>query len=86
MEIFLAVSGMALMPYAPSLSDGSPDIENLRVFICKTGLPFISNRGVWHSVQYPKGESNSSYLPVGNDLIENDLESFELGEKLILTI
>jgi ureidoglycolate hydrolase len=85
-EIFFPVEGMALMPYAPSLSDGSPDIDNFQVFICKAGLPFISNRGVWHWVPYPIGESFSSYLLVENDLIENDLESYELGERLILKI
>ncbi len=85
-EIFFPVKGMALMPYAPTLRDGSPDIDNLRVFICKEGLPFISNRGVWHWVPYPLGESFSSYLLVEEDLIENDLESFELGERLRLTI
>ncbi len=79
-EIFFPVGGVALMPFAPDLPDGNPDIEKMRVFTCIPGKPFIGGKGVWHIFPFPLEERYEAYNIVEKEIIENDLEIFELDE------
>ena len=78
-EIFFPVRGTACMPFAPSLPDGNPDIDGMKVFICREGHPFTAERGVWHLFPFPVTENYASYLIVERELIDHDLESREIA-------
>jgi ureidoglycolate hydrolase len=79
-ELFFPVHGIGLMPFAPSLHDGEPDIENMRVFICVPGRPFIGGRGVWHLFPFPVEDRYDAFNIVMRELIDEDLENRELGK------
>lgn len=81
-EIFFPVKGHAAMIFATSKADGSPDMSSLRAFILSPGRPFISNRGIWHWVPFPLGDSWESFLLVEKDLIDSDLETRNLPEQV----
>jgi ureidoglycolate hydrolase len=85
-EIFFPVRGAALMPFAPTLPDGSPDIANIRVFVCGEGAPFTCERGVWHLFPFPVGERYDSYVIVERALIEEDLEVVALKEPVRIVL
>jgi ureidoglycolate hydrolase len=77
-EIFFPVRGTGFMPFAPSLDDGTPDVENIKVFICSEGHPFTVERDVWHLFPFPVEKQYDSYLVVEKELIKNDLEMYDL--------
>jgi len=77
-EIFFPVKGTGLMPFTTSMNDGTPDIENIKVFICSAGHPFTVERDVWHLFPFPVEDQYDSYLVVEKDLIENDLVMYDL--------
>jgi ureidoglycolate hydrolase len=85
-EIFFPVKGTALMPFAPTLPDGSPDTERIRVFVCGEGEPFTCERGVWHLFPFPVGERYDSYVIVEKALIEEDLEAVTLKEPVRIVL
>ena len=85
-EIFFPVGGAALMPFAPTLPDGSPDVANLRVFVCVESVPFTCERGVWHLFPFPIGERYDSYVIVEKALIEEDLEVVGLKEPIRIAL
>lgn len=85
-EIFFPAGGTALMPFAPTLPDGSPDAANLRVFVCVEGVPFTCERGVWHLFPFPIGERYDSYVIVEKALIEEDLEVVTLKEPVRVSL
>jgi ureidoglycolate lyase len=85
-EIFFPVNGLGLMPFAPSLPDGSPDLEGVRVFICRPGQPFIGERGVWHLFPFPLEDRYDSYNICMRELIEEDLETTELSTPIRIVL
>ena len=85
-EIFFPVRGAALMPFAPTLPDGSPDIANVRVFVCGEDGPFTCERGVWHLFPFPVGERYDSWVIVERALIEEDLEVVTLKEPVRIVL
>ena len=85
-EIFFPVHGAALMPFALSLPDGKPDLENVEVFLCNEGVPFTCERGVWHLFPFPIGERFDSYVIVEKALIEEDLRVIQLGDPIRLLL
>jgi ureidoglycolate hydrolase len=85
-EIFFPVEGTAFMPFAPTLSDGRPDIEQMEVFICREGHPFTAERGVWHLFPFPVTERYASYLLVDRELIERDLETVTLSDPVAISL
>ncbi len=85
-EIFFPVKGAALMPFAPTLPDGSPDTEDIRVFVCGEGAPFTCERGVWHLFPFPIGERYDSYVIVEKALIEEDLEVVALKDPVRIAL
>ena len=85
-EIFFPVKGTGLMPFAPSLEDGTPDVENIKVFICRAGHPFTAERDVWHLFPFPVEDQYDSYLVVEKDLIENDLIMHDLKSPIRIVL
>jgi len=85
-EIFFPVKGVALMPFAPTLSDGSPDAANIQVFVCGEGAPFTCERGVWHLFPFPVGERYDSYVIVEKALIEEDHVVVSLKEPVRIAL
>lgn len=85
-EIFFPVQGTAFMPFAPTLPNGNPDIDNMQVFICREGHPFTVERGVWHLFPFPVTEQYSSYLLVDKTLIEEDLETFDIEDPVRIAL
>jgi ureidoglycolate hydrolase len=85
-EIFFPVEGTAFMPFAPTLSDGRPDIEHMEVFICREGHPFTAERGVWHLFPFPVTERYASYLLVDRELIEKDLETITFSDPVVISL
>jgi len=81
-ELFFPVRGTGLMPFAPSLPDGEPDLERMRVFICLPGRPFIGGRGVWHLFPFPVEDRYEAYNVVMRELIDRDLENRTLVQPL----
>jgi ureidoglycolate hydrolase len=79
-ELFFPVHGVGLMPFAPSLPDGEPDRDSMRVFICLPGRPFIGGRGVWHLYPFPIEDRYEAYNIVMRELIDRDLEVRTLAE------
>ena len=85
-EIFFPIYGTALMPFAPSFDDGTPDLDNMKVFVCIPGQPFIGGKGVWHLFPFPIGDRFEAYNIVEKRLIEDDLENYTLKETIRIVL
>jgi len=81
-EVFFPVGGTGLMPFAPTLASGEPDLENMRVFQCVPGQAFTAGKGVWHLFPFPVGEQFESYVIVEKELIEKDLEVMDIADPI----
>ncbi len=81
-EIFFPVKGLAVMVFTTSNEDGLPDLSNIKSFLLEPGKTFISKRGIWHWVPFPVEKEWESYLLVENDLVENDIEVFDLEDSI----
>ena len=74
------------MPFAPALENGSPDIKNIKVFICAEGRPFTVERDVWHLFPFPVKDRYDSYLIAEKRLIEDDLVMYDLSDPVRVTL
>ena len=74
------------MPFTTSGRDGTPDLSNISTFLLNPGKPFISNKGVWHWAPYPIVDEWESFLIMEKDLIENDIEFFDLEKTVKINL